>query len=104
MNNQLVLLHLLLVSCSLLATNATDHCDNLLSHCNQLKTQCSPDMMTLRSCCDLIGLSLSREPSGVYQLMQIVVVDHPSLQLLMFTVTWTLLMEDGWLYKGIYKR
>ena len=26
-------------------------------------------------------------------------MDHPSLQLLMLTVIWILLMEDGWLYK-----
>ena len=50
--------------------NATEkHCDKLLHCCNELKAQCSPDMMTLRSCCNLSGLSLSRAPSGVYQMM-----------------------------------
>ena len=70
MKSQLVKLQLLLVS-SLLATNATDHqqCDELLSHCNQLKTQCTPDTMTVRSCCDLINFPLSKAPSGVYQIM-----------------------------------
>ena len=28
-------------------------------------------------------------------------MDHPLLQLLMFTAIWILLMEDGWLYKEI---
>ena len=70
MEGQLIVLHLLLVSCSLLATNATEkHCDKLLHCCNELKAQCSPDMMTLRSCCTLSGLSLSRAPSGVYQIV-----------------------------------
>ena len=75
MKSQLVTLQLLLASCSLLATNATDHqqCNELLHqcnhHCNQLKTQCTPDMMTLKSCCDLINFPLSKAPSGVYQIM-----------------------------------
>ena len=70
----IVILQLLLVSCSLLATNATDHqqCDKLLHqcnyHCNQFRSQCTPDMTTLRSCCDLINLPLSTAPSGVYQI------------------------------------
>ena len=68
MKSQLVIL---LVSCSLLATNATDHqqCDKLLHHCNQFRTQCTPDMMTLKSCCDLTNLPLGKTPSGVYQIM-----------------------------------
>ena len=68
---QLVILQFILVSCSLLATNATDHqqCDKLLHHHNQFKAHCRPHMMTLKSCCDLAGLPLSRAPSAVYQLM-----------------------------------
>ena len=60
---------------SLLATNATGHqqCDKLLyhcnHHCNQFRTQYTPDMVTLKSCCDLISLPLSKAPSGVYQIM-----------------------------------
>ena len=75
MKSQLVILQLILVSCSLLATNATDHqqCDKLLHqcnhHCNQFRTQCTPDMMTLKSCCDLTNLPLSKTPSAVYQIM-----------------------------------
>ena len=75
MKSQLVILQLILVSCSLLATNATDHqqCDKLLHqcnhHCNQFRTQCTPDMMTLKSCCDLTNLPLSKAPSAVYQIM-----------------------------------
>ena len=76
MKSQLVILQLILVSCSLLATNATGHrqCDKLLHqcnhHCNQFRTQCTPDMMTLKSCCDLVSLqSLSKAPSAVYQIM-----------------------------------
>ena len=68
---QLVILQFILVSCSLLATNATDHqqCDKLLHHHNQFKAHCRPHMMTLKSCCDLAGLPLSRAPSAVYQIM-----------------------------------
>ena len=75
MKSQLVILQLILVSCSLLATNAPDHqqCDKLLHqcnhHCNQFRTQCTPDMMTLKSCCDLTNLPLSKTPSAVYQIM-----------------------------------
>ena len=70
MNSQLVILQLVLVSCSLLATNATDQqCDNLLHQCNQLKVQCSPSMLTLKSCCDLKNFPPSKAPSAVYQIM-----------------------------------
>ena len=64
-------IQLMLVSCSLLATNATDHqqCDKLLHQCNQFKAQCSPDTMALRSCCDLANFPPSKAPSGVYQLI-----------------------------------
>ena len=74
MKSQLELV-ILLVSYSLLATNATDHqqCDKLLHqcnhYCNQFRTQCTPDMMTLKSCCDLTNLPLSIAPSAVYQIM-----------------------------------
>ena len=58
MKSQLVIL-LILVS-SLLATNADQQCDNLLQQCNkqcnQFKTKCSPDMITIRSCCDLVSI------------------------------------------------
>ena len=69
--SQFVVLQLILVSRSLLATNATDHqqCDKLLHQCNQFKAQCSPDMMTLNSCCDLADLPLGKAPSAVYQLI-----------------------------------
>ena len=69
MKSQLVL-QLMLVSCSLLAANATDHqqCDKLLHQCNQFKAQCSPDMMTPKSCCDLADLPLSKVPSAVYKI------------------------------------
>ena len=69
MKSQLVV-QLMLVSCSLLATNATDHqqCDKLLHQHNQFKAQCSPDMMTLKSCCDLADLPLSKAPSAVYKI------------------------------------
>ena len=75
MKSQLVILQLILVSCSLLATNTIDHqqCDKLLHqcnhHCNQFRTQCTPDMITLKSCCDLINLPISKAPSAVYQIM-----------------------------------
>ena len=67
MKSQLViLLQFILVSCSLLATDATDYCDNLLHQCNQFKAQCSPTTITVRSCCGLADLPLSKAPSGVY--------------------------------------
>ena len=71
MKSQLVILQLILVSCSLLVTNATDHqqCDKLLHHHNQFKAHCRPHMMTSKSCCDLADLPLSKAPSAVYQIM-----------------------------------
>ena len=71
MKSQLVILQLILVSCSLLATNATDHqqCDMLLHQCNQFRDNCSADMITHRSCCDLTYLPLLSKPSSaVYQI------------------------------------
>ena len=60
----------MLVSCSLLATNATNQqCNKLLHQCNQFKAHCTLDMMTLKSCCDLVSLPLSKAPSAVYQIM-----------------------------------
>jgi len=59
---------LVLVS-SLLATNVDQQCDNLLQQCNQFKTKCTPDMITIRSYCDLYNLPSSKAPSGIYQLM-----------------------------------
>ena len=67
MKSQLVIL-LILVS-SLLATNADQQCDNLLQQCNQFKTKCSPDMITIRSCCDLVQIQRSKAPSGIYQIV-----------------------------------
>ena len=69
MKSQLVIVQFILVSCSLLATDATDHCDNLLHHCNQFKAHCSPETTTIRSCCDLADLPLSKAPSGVYPIL-----------------------------------
>ena len=72
MKGQLVILQFILVSCSLLATNATDHqqCDKLLYHCNQFRDRCTENTITLRSCCDLTKLPLlSKPPSAVYQIM-----------------------------------
>ena len=68
MKSQLII-QLVLVSYSLLATNATDHqqCDKLLRQHNQFKAQCSPDMMTPKSCCDLADLPLDKAPSAVYK-------------------------------------
>ena len=66
MKSQLVIL-LILVS-SLLATNADQQCDYLLRQCNQLKTKCSPDKITIKSCCDLTNFPLSKAPSAVYQM------------------------------------
>jgi len=67
MKSQLVIL-LILVS-SLLATNADQQCDNLLQQCNQFKTNCSLDMITIKSCCDLVQLPCSKAPSGVYKMV-----------------------------------
>ena len=70
MKSQLVILQFMLVSCSLLTIKATNQqCDKLLHQCNQFKAQCTPEMITLKSCCDLISLPLSKAPSAVYQIM-----------------------------------
>ena len=66
MKSQLVIL-LILVS-SLLAANTDQQCDSLLQQCNQFKTKCSPDVVSIGSCCDLTTLPLSKAPSGVYQI------------------------------------
>ena len=71
MKSQLVILQLILVSCSLLATNATDHqhCDKFLHQCGQFRAHCNADITTLRSCCDLTNFPLSSKPSSaVYQI------------------------------------
>ena len=64
MKGQLIIL---LVSCSLLATIATEKpCDKLL---HQFRDQCSADTITLRSCCHLKNLPLLSKPSAVYQIV-----------------------------------
>ena len=102
MKSQLIIVQFILVSCSLLATDATDYCDNLLHHCNQFKAHCSPTKITIRSCCDLADLPLSKAPSGVYKLSTKCNCQLP------FTITKKLAycdMEtsDGGLYKGILR-
>ena len=69
MKSQLVILQFILVSCSLLATNATEkHCDKLLRQFRD--HHCSVDTITLRSCCDLNYLPLLSKPSSaVYQII-----------------------------------
>ena len=72
MKSQIVIQQLILVSCSLLATNATDHqqCDKLLHQCGQFRVHCTPDKTTLKSCCDLTYFPLFSKPSSaVYQMM-----------------------------------
>ena len=71
MKSQLVIL---LVSCPLLATNATDHqqCDKLLHQCGQFRAHCIIDIITLRSYCDLTNFPLcmsSKQSSAVYQII-----------------------------------
>ena len=69
MKSQLVILLILVtVVSSLLATNADQQCDNLLQQCNQFKSQCNSDMITIRSCCDLTPLLHNKAPSGFYQI------------------------------------
>ena len=69
MKSQLVTLQFILVSCSLMATKATNQqCDNLLHQCNQFKAQCTPEMITLKSCCDLTNFLSTKAPSAVYQI------------------------------------
>ena len=46
--------------------NADQYCDNLLKQYNTFSTKCSPDLITINSCCDLIGFTLSKAPSAVY--------------------------------------
>ena len=65
MKSQLVIL-LILVS-SLLATNADQQCDNLLQQYVQFRNECTPALITINSCCDLIGFPLNNAPSAVYQ-------------------------------------
>ena len=69
--SQLVIVKFILISCLLLATDATDHqqCDKLLHYHNQFKAHCRPHMMTSKSCCDLADLPVSSAPSAVYQIM-----------------------------------
>ena len=62
MKSQLVIL-LILVS-SLLATNADQQYDNLLQQYVQFKNECTLALITINSCCDLIGFPLSKAPSA----------------------------------------
>ena len=60
---------LVIPTLSLLLVNADQYCDNLLKQYNTFKTKCSPDLITINSCCDLTGFTLSKAPSAVYQMM-----------------------------------
>ena len=66
MKSQLVIL-LILVS-SLLVVNCSQHCDNLLQQYVQFRNECTPALITINSCCNLIGFPLSKAPSAVYQM------------------------------------
>ena len=67
MKSQLVIL-LILVSSLLATVNCNQHCDNLLQHYVQFRNECTPALITINSCCDLIGFPLSKAPSAVYQM------------------------------------
>jgi len=60
---------LVILTLSLLLVNADLCCDNLLKQYNTFKTKGSPDLITINSCCDLTGFTLSKAPSAVYQMM-----------------------------------
>ena len=64
-----IITQLVILTLSLLLVNADQYCDNLLKQYNTFKTKCSPDLITINSCCDLTGFTLSKAPSAVYQMM-----------------------------------
>jgi len=53
---------------SLMMATADERCQNLVNQCNMLKTTCSPAVLTIKSCCDLISFPLSIAPSSVYKI------------------------------------
>ena len=60
------------MSFSLLAATATEsdqQCDLLRHQCNEFRTKCSPDMINMKSCCDIVDLPLAIAPTGVYQIV-----------------------------------
>ena len=63
-----IITQLVILSLALLLVNADEHCDNLLNNYNQFKRDCSPGRLTIKSCCDLIGLPRYRAPNGIYQM------------------------------------
>ena len=63
----------------MLVVNAhDDHCDNLLKQCQTYRSKCNPANMTIDSCCDLTGFSLSKAPSAVYQMKSCIAPCEPS--------------------------
>ena len=65
----IIITQLVILTMSLLLVNADQYCDNLLKQYNTFKTKCSPGLITINSCCDLTGFTLSKAPSAVYQMM-----------------------------------
>ena len=63
-----IITQLVILTLSLLLVNADQYCDNLLKQYNTFKTKCSPDLITINSCSDLTGFTLSKAPSAVYQM------------------------------------
>jgi len=64
-----IITQLFILPLSLLLVNGDRYCDYLLKQYNTFKTKCSPDLITINSCCDLTGFTLSKAPSAVYQMM-----------------------------------
>jgi len=61
-----------LISSLILAATATEsdqQCDLLRHQCDEFRTKCSPDMMNMKSCCDIVDLPLAKAPTGVYQIV-----------------------------------
>ena len=63
-----IITQLVILTLSLLLVNADQYCDNLFQQYNKFKRECSPARITINSCCDLTGFTLSKAPSAVYQM------------------------------------
>jgi len=53
---------------SLTMVTADERCQNLVNQCNMLRTTCSPAVLSINSCCDLISFPLSIAPSNLYEI------------------------------------
>ena len=63
-----IITQLIILTLSMLLVDADQYCDNLLKQYYTFRSKCNPARITVNSCCDLTGFTISNAPSTIYQM------------------------------------